>query len=428
MNPDAAATHHLDIAPVFTELGAVIIGLAILARVASRIGLTPIPLYLLAGLALGKGGLAPLHFTEGFIQIGAEIGVILLLFMLGLEYTGEELSSSLRRGLRGGLLDLGLNFTPGLAVGFLLGWSPLAALLLGGVTYISSSSVIAKVLGDLERLGNRETPGVLSILVLEDLAMAVFLPLVAVLLLGQGFWAGTISISVAVMTVGVVLFLALRHGGILSRLVAHASNEVVLLTTFGIVLLVAGIAQRLQVSAAIGAFLVGLALSGTVAEQARELLGPLRDLFAATFFLFVGLQINPSSLPAVMLLAIGLAILTSLTKVATGWWAAGWEGIGLRGRIRAGTALVARGEFSVVIAGLGVSAGIEPQLGPVSAAYVLLLAVGGPILARVAEPLADLTESAISYKTRRAEQRAQLSPEPLEEQVVAREVGSSDAG
>ncbi|MDF2440022.1 MAG: monovalent cation:H+ antiporter-2, family [Abditibacteriota bacterium] len=386
----AAANHSAAIASVFMELGAVIIGLSVLARLAVRAGLTPIPLYLLAGLCLGKGGLVPLSFSEEFIGFGAEIGVILLLFMLGLEYTGEELSSSLKRGFKGGLLDLALNLTPGFIAGLLLGWSALAALLLGGVTYISSSSIIAKVLGDLDRLGNRETPTVLSILVLEDLAMAVFLPLVAVLLLGQGLVAGAVSITIAVTTVAVVLLVAVKQGGAISRVVAHRSDEVLLLTTFGLVLLVAGIAQRMQVSAAIGAFLVGLALSGSVAEKARNLVGPLRDLFAATFFLFVGLQIEASTLIPVLPLALGLAVITALTKMATGWWAAGWAGIALRGRIRAGTALVSRGEFSVVIAGLG--AATEPRLAPLSAAYVLILAVGGPILARLSEPLSNLLQ------------------------------------
>jgi CPA2 family monovalent cation:H+ antiporter-2 len=392
MNPGAYPAAHFDVSSIFIELGALIVALAILARFASRIGLTPIPLYLLAGVALGKGGVLPLHFSEPFIQVCAEIGVILLLFMLGLEYTGKELSASLKKGLRAGVLDFLLNMTPGFAAGLLLGWSPLAALLLGGVTYISSSSVIAKVLGDLDRLGNRETPVVLSILVLEDLAMAIFLPIIAVLLIGKGFAQGAISVVVAVVTALVVLFLAVRHGRILSKIVAHGSEEVVLLTTFGLVLLVAGVAQRLQVSAAVGAFLVGVALSGSVAEQARNLVSPLRDLFAATFFLFVGLQIDPSTLPPVLLLAIALALVTTLTKGATGWWAAGWEGIAHRGRIRAGTALVARGEFSIVIAGLGVNAGVEPRLAPLAAAYVLLLAVGGPILARFAEQIADVTQ------------------------------------
>jgi CPA2 family monovalent cation:H+ antiporter-2 len=175
-----STTH--DLSRVLIELGLVIIGLAILARIASRWTFSAIPLYLLAGLAFGNGGLAPLNVSAGFIHIGAEIGVLLLLFMLGLEYSGGELAESLRGGFPGAIVDLVLNFTPGLIAGLFLRWKPLAAVLLGGVTYVSSSGVIAKVLADLRRLENPETPAVLSILVLEDLAMAVYLPLVAVLL------------------------------------------------------------------------------------------------------------------------------------------------------------------------------------------------------------------------------------------------------
>src|SRR5512144_482279 len=131
-----------DIAFVFTELGVVIIGLSLLTRLASRWGFSAIPLYLLAGLAFGNGGLLPLRFSQDFVHIGAEIGVILLLFMLGLEYTSEELSANLRNGFAGGLIDLGLNFPPGLIAGLLMGWNPLAAVLLGGITYNSSSDII----------------------------------------------------------------------------------------------------------------------------------------------------------------------------------------------------------------------------------------------------------------------------------------------
>jgi monovalent cation:H+ antiporter-2, CPA2 family len=373
-----------DVSWVFIELGAAVIGLAVLARLSHRFGFSAIPLYLLGGLAFGNGGLLPLRFSEEFIHVGAEIGVILLLFMLGLEYTGAELRSNLRAGLPAGLADLALNFPPGFIAGLLFGWGPLASLLLGGVTYISSSGIIARVLAELQRLNNPETPTILSILVLEDLAMAVFLPLVAVLLIGQGIVAGIVSVLLALVTVGVVLFVALRYGNAMSRIVTHGSDEVILLSTFGLVLVVAGIAQRLQVSAAVGAFLVGIALSGPIVQQTQRMLGPLRDLFAAFFFLFFGLEIDPASLPPVLFQAVVLGIVTALTKVLTGWWAARRAGVDLPGGLRAGSALVARGEFSIVIAGLGVSAGLEPQLGPLSAAYVLLLAVLGPVLARVA--------------------------------------------
>ena len=374
-------------AEVLLELVGVILGLGILGRLAGRLGLSAIPLYLLAGLAFGQGGLLPLVTAGGFIEVGAEVWVILLLLLLGLEYSASELMGSLRAAAPAGLVDLALNFTPGVAAGLLLGWSPLAAVVLGGVTYVTSSGIVAKVLGDLNRIGNRETPVILSVLVVEDLAMAVYLPLVTGLLVGGGVLAGALPVGVALATVALVLVVAVRYGETLSRLVFSPSDEVLLLVILGLALVVAGLAEKLQVSAAVGAFLVGIALSGRAAEAAHDLLTPLRDLFAAVFFVFFGLQTDPRSIPPVAVTAAALALVTAATKVATGWWAARRAGVGPRGRWRAGTALIARGEFSIVIAGLAVAAGYEPELGPLATAYVLVLAVLGPVLARASEPL-----------------------------------------
>ncbi len=372
-----------DFSHVFIELGLAVLGLAVLARLASRWGFSAIPLYLLAGLAFGNGGLAPLKLTENFIHTGAEIGVLLLLFMLGLEYSGEELKANLRVVLPAGAADLLLNFTPGLVTGLLSGWKPLPSVLLAGVTYISSSGVIAKVLNDLRRGANSETPLVLSVLVLEDLAMAIYLPVVGVLLLGGGLTKIVLSVAIALTAVAIALVAALRYGRKLSQFASHESDEIILLTIFGAMLLTAGIAQRFQVSAAIGAFLVGIALSGPIAEQSHRLLAPLRDLFAATFFFFFGLEIDPATLLPALPLALALGVITGATKVLTGYWAARHAGIDQRGRFRAGMELVARGEFSIVIAGLGIAT--EPRLGPLSTAYVLIMAMLGPLLARVAK-------------------------------------------
>ena len=366
---------------IFVELGLIIAGLAVLARLAKRYGISAIPFYLLAGLAFGRGGLAPLHVSEQFTRIGSEIGVLLLLFMLGLEYTGEELGRSLKSGVAAGAIDFVLNFAPGFVTGLLLHWSTLAAALLGGVTYISSSGIIAKVLGELKRMGNPETSTILSVLVLEDLAMAVYLPVIAVLLAGGSASHMVTSVSIALVAVGAVLFVAIRYGRSISAIVAHESDEIVLLTTFGAVLLVAGLAQRFNVSSAIGAFLVGIAISGPIAHQAERLLSPLRDLFAATFFFFFGMEVDPSSLPPALPLAALLAVITAATKVLTGYWAAKRAGHDRHAALRAGVTLIARGEFSIVIAGLGIA--VEPALGPLAAAYVLLLAIAGPVLARI---------------------------------------------
>lgn len=315
------------------------------------------------------------------IQVGAEIGILLLLFMLGLEYSGGQLRRNLRRGLPAGAIDLVLNFPPGFCTGLLLGWGLLPSVLLGGVTFISSSGIIARVLSELRRMDCPETPVVLSILVLEDLVMAIYLPLVAVLISGGGPSKIAISVGVAVAAVLAVLFAAVHYGPWFSNFIAHQSDEVIILTIFGTVLLVAGLAQHLQVSAAIGAFLVGIATSGPIAEQSHRLLSPLRDLFAAIFFFFFGLEIDPGSLSPVLLIAVALAAVTTLTKMLTGYLSTRGRHLSHRTGFRAGLTLVAHGEFSIVIAGLGV--GLEPRLGPLSAAYVLLMAILGPIAARI---------------------------------------------
>lgn len=194
------------------ELGAVILGLGLLGRVAGWLGLSPIPLYLLGGLAFGSGGLVPISASETFISAGASIGVVLLLLTLGLEYSADELTTELRRHAPAGGVDLVLNATPGVLAGLLLGWGPVAAVALGGVTYVTSSGVTSKLLGDLGWLGNRETPTVLSMLVMEDLAMALYLPLLTSLLLGAGLLGGFLGLVTAVVALVVVLVVALRYG------------------------------------------------------------------------------------------------------------------------------------------------------------------------------------------------------------------------
>lgn len=366
------------------ELGAILLALAGAARLSGWAGISPIPLYLLVGLALGEGGLVPVVTAEPFIEVGAQLGVILLLLMLGLEYSPEELVGGLRTSLPVAVVDLVLNATPGALAGLLFGWGPTGAVVLAGVTYISSSSIVAKVVGDLGWLANRETPMVLSLLVAEDLAMAVYLPLLAVLLAGGGA-AGTawLAAPVAVGAAGVALLVAVRFTAPISRALATRSAEGLILGILGVTLLVAGAAEELRVSAAIGAFFVGIAFSGQIQEQARGVLVPLRDLFAAIFFLFFGLEVDPGSIPPVAGGAVILAGITAATKAGTAWWGGHRLGIGTPGRWRATASLVSRGEFSIVIAELGAAAAVHPDLGPLAAAYVLLLAAASPVLARL---------------------------------------------
>ncbi len=371
------------------ELGAIFFGLGVLGRVAWKIGISPIPFYLLGGLAFGSGGILPLEGIEEFTTLASEIGVILLLLLLGLEYSAAELVTGLKRSWLAGLLDLVLNAAPGAIVALMLGWGVIGALAMGGVTYISSSGIVAKVLSDLGRLGNRETPVVLSILVFEDLAMAVYLPILTAVLAGATLLGGLTATGISLVVVTLVLVLALRFGRYVSAVVDSKSPEVFLLRVLGAALLVAGVAQQLQVSAAVGAFLVGIALSGQLAHDAQALLSPLRDLFAAVFFVFFGLQTDPVKILPVAGLAALLALISMITKLLTGIYAARRAGIAKAGQARAGIALIPRGEFNIVIAGLAVAAGVHPDLGPLAAAYVLILAAFGPLAAKAVQPLIE---------------------------------------
>ena len=372
------------------ELGAVVFCLGLLARLAGKFGMSPIPLYLLGGLALGTGGIAELGGMQEFAHLAGEIGVILLLLMLGLEYTAAELFTGLRRSWQAGILDLVLNFLPGAALALLLNWGPVGAMVMGGVTYISSSGIAAKVISDLGRLGNRETRVVISILVFEDLAMAVYLPVLTTVISGVSFLAGLTTVGVALAVVSVVLVVALRHGHHVSKAVHSENSEVFVLKVLGAALLVAGAASAMQVSAAVGAFLLGIAISGATSHDAKLILSPLRDLFAAIFFVAFGLNTDPASIPSVLGLALVLAIVTAASKMATGVWAAGRTGIARTGQLRAGTALIARGEFSIVIAGLAVAAGaVSQELAALATAYVLVMAVLGPLAARYVDPVVE---------------------------------------
>ncbi|THA26754.1 cation:proton antiporter [Streptomyces sp. RKND-216] len=364
------------------ELGIILGVLSVLCALAQRLALSPVPLYLLAGLFLGEGGLAPVPAAGEFVEIGASIGVVLLLLTLGLEFTVLEFTVSLRRHVPSAGLDLVLNAAPGALAGWLLGWNAGGMLALAGVTYISSSGIIARLLGDLRRLGNKETSAVLSVLVLEDFAMAAYLPVLAVVVSG-GTWSQALGGALlAVGAVAVAFAASYWWGRHLGRLVSHPDAEQVLLRALGLTLIVAALAEAVHISAAVGAFLVGLTLTGEAADRARSVLGPLRDLFAAVFFLAIGLSVSPGSLLPMLPVALALAAATAGTKLVVGWYAAARDGAGVQARLRAGTALIARGEFSIVI--IALAGTLDDRLGPLVTAYVLILAVAGPVTTRIA--------------------------------------------
>ncbi|GBE65655.1 potassium transporter [Mycobacterium sp. MFM001] len=369
----------VSVAPML-ELGAILTLLAVLGAVSRRFALSPIPVYLVTGLFLGNGGIAQMAAASDFITTGAPIGVVLLMLTLGLEFSAVEFASSLRRHLPSAAVDVVLNAAPGAVAGWLLGFSGVGILALAGVTSVSSSGVIARLLEDLHRVGNRETPAVLSVLVLEDFAMAGYLPLFAVLASGGSWLHALGGMAAAIAALTVAFTASYRWGHHVGRLVTHPDSEQLLLRVLGITLMVAAVAESVHASAAVGAFLVGLTLTGETASRARRVLGPLRDLFAAIFFLGVGLTVDPEHLLPMLPVALALAAVTSATKVATGVFAARRDGVARRGQLRAGTALIARGEFSLIIIGL-VGSSI-PGMAALATSYVFVMAIVGPLVTR----------------------------------------------
>ena len=373
---------------VFLEFGLLLLGLGLLARLAHALSISPVPFYLIAGLFFGDGGLVGIQASDGFVSTIAELGVVLLLLLLGLEYSAAELVRTARQQTRAGVADILLNATPGVVLAFILGWGWIGALALGGVTYISSSGIVSQVLRDQRWRRNPETKPVVSVLVIEDLVMAPYLPILSVALTGAGLVSGLITVGTALLVVAVVIVIALKGSVRFHRILSPRDPVGLLLIVFGAAIAAAGLAGIVDFSPAVAAFLVGLLLTGEVAEVARRRLDPLRDVLAAVFFAYFGLVVDPGELPAVLLPAILLAIVTIATKFATGWIAARSVSGTALGALRAGALLSARGEFSVVIAGIvAVSLVLPPTFQAFVAAYVLITASAGPLLARFAEPI-----------------------------------------
>lgn len=370
---------------VLGELGSVLIGLGIAALIATRIRLSVVPIFLLAGLFFGEGGIVALEVSDDFLDLGAQWGAILLLLLLGLEYSAQELFDSVKARRSLGFIDIVLNFLPGFAIGFLLGWGAPGALALGGITYVSSSGIASQFIKDSRLEGNESTKRAVSVLVIEDLVLAPYLPVLSAILASLGVLSGLISISIALVITGVALLIGARGFHIPHAPLIMGDSATLLLTVFGSALVASGVATYFGFSGAVAAFLVGLLLTGDVAIVARVRLAPLRDIFAAIFFLFFGLSTDPADIPGVLIPALVLTFLGVGSKYFTAWWAvrdlseknAQW---------RAAALLIPRGEFSIVIAGLAATSAFAVELQALTLTYVILTTLVSSIIIRQVNP------------------------------------------
>lgn len=377
-----AAGASLETAALLAEVGGALLLLGIVAFIANRLKFSVVPLYLLIGLVMGDGGFIPLSLSEEFLTTGAQIGAVMLLLLLGLEYSAYDLAKAFRERKSAGLVDLLANATPGFILGWLLGWGLGGALALAGITYVSSSGIAAQLIKEMGWRRSEVSKRAIGVLVFEDLALAPYLPLLTAVVLGVSAWTGIVSVSIALAITGVVLLISFKGTARWSKILDPNEPGGLLLTVFGAALLAAGLADLIGFSGVVAAFLLGLLLTGEVAEAARARLSPIRDIFAAIFFLFFGITTDPADLPAVMPLAILITILGVAGKYLVGWWVtrdindpqSAW---------RATAFLIPRGEFSMVIAALAAPIVLGVELQALTLAYVIMTSIIASVILRI---------------------------------------------
>ncbi|WP_135555255.1 cation:proton antiporter [Paenibacillus cymbidii] len=373
------------------EVGLAIALIAAAGLLSAKLRISVIPFYILIGMAVGPHAIEWWHFDFRFIssapliEFMGRIGVLFLLFYLGLEFSVGRLIQSGRSIALGGTVYIAINLTLGLLFAFAMGLPLKEILIVAGITTISSSAIAAKVIVDLKRTANPETEMILGIIMFEDVFLAIYISIVSGLVLSGSATLGGVLLSAGIALVFMLLVLAVGRKCVplLNRLLSIRSNELFLLVIFAGLFLVAGFSETIHVAEAIGALLVGLVLAETThAKRIEHLILPFRDFFGAIFFFGFGLSIDPMSLGGAVWMSLGAAALTLAGNLAAGWWAGRIAGLSPKSSVTIGLTIMARGEFSIILANLAKAGGLLALVQPFAALYVLILAVLGPLLSK----------------------------------------------
>jgi len=373
------------------EVGLALTLMAVAGYISIRLRFSIIPFLILIGMAVGphapQFGMVDLRFIQSapLIEFMGRLGVLFLLFYVGLEFSVSRLIRAGRSIAIGGTIHVGLNFVLGLLFGWMIGWPLKEILMVAGIVTVSSSAIVAKVLVDLKRTANPETEMILGIIMFDDVFLAIYLSILSGLLFSGATSVGGVILSGGIALGFMLAILALGRVAVpwLNRALNIGSTEVFLLVVFAALFLISGFGETLHVAEAIGALLVGLVLGETEHRKRIEnLILPLREVFGAMFFFSFGLSIDPRTLGGAVLPALGAVLLTLVGNFTAGMLAGRSAGLSPKAAANIGLTIVARGEFSIILANLGKSAGLLSILQPFAALYVLILAVVGPLLAK----------------------------------------------
>ncbi len=379
------------------EIGIALTGIAVAGTVANRISLSVIPAYIAMGILIGPNEpstIAGISLTlvdqREFIDVVAELGIVFLLFFLGVEFSISQLLNDRRRIAKIGSIDFLVNFSLGIGLGLAFGYSLLETFFLAGIVYISSSAVISKSLIESGWVANAESGPILGTLVFEDILIAVYLALLTAVAGGGGtVMDAAVAIGGAFVFLGGLTLIAWYGSSIVEQAFDTDSDELFLLRILGITTLIAGFALTLGLSEAVAAFFVGTAFSETDhIERIESVVTPTRDFFAAVFFFSIGLTTEITLLTDLIWLLLAAVLVTTVGKVISGSLSGRIYRLDRRRSMRVGVGLVPRGEFSLVIATLAASVGTGALGGEIpvfAVGYVLIMSVVGTLLIQNAD-------------------------------------------
>jgi CPA2 family monovalent cation:H+ antiporter-2 len=376
------------------EVGLALALITFAVWVASKLRLSNVPFLILIGMAVGphapQFGVFDFRFigTAPLIEFMGRVGILFLLFYLGLESNVTRLIQAGRSIFVGGSIYIIINFTLGLLFAYLTGFSARETLIVAGITTISSSAIVAKILFDYRRTANAETELILGITMYEDVFLAVYLSLLSGIVLSGATSLGGVLSSAGLALGFIVGLLVIGRWTtpLLNRVLRISSNELFIMVVFALLFLFAGLGETIHVAEAIGALLLGLILGETEhSARLERLVVPFRDFFGAIFFFGFGLTVDPFALGGAVWLSVGAALLSLVGVIVAGQLAGRVAGHSGAKSFNVGLTLLGRGEFSIIVAKLAQAGNLAPLLQPFAALYVLLLATLAPILAKESE-------------------------------------------
>ncbi len=389
------------------EVGTALMLIAIASLIAGKFKFSIIPFLIITGMLVGphapKIGILDFTFIESqpIIDFLGQMGVLFLLFYLGLEFSVPKLIKSGQNIIFGGTFYVLINFLTGLAYGFLVALPLYETIIIAGMLSVSSTAIVAKVLVDLRRTGNSETELILGMILFDDIFLAIFLSIMSGILLGGATTVGGILLSIFISIAYMLLFFVIAKKGtpILNKLLNINRHEIFIIIVFSSLFFIAGFSETLHVAYAIGALLFGLALSETEhSKKIEQLVVPFRDFFGAVFFFSFGLSIDPLTLGNAAWIAIGAVVLTILCNVISGMIAGRNAGLSHKASVNIGLTIMARGEFTIIVANLGIVGGLMPIIKPFSALYVLILAILGPLLTKESKHIYNALNRIFKWK------------------------------